>query len=132
MAVNTSIFNDQRTYGNGLITIQGAFTDSGSAVVVTHGKGFTITRDAANKVYKVVLTAGFKGLHSAQATINAPASTGAGAFSHPGFALCGDLQSDFVTFFIYPYNFAGTQGLMGATNTPLEFALVLSISSLNP
>lgn len=124
------IYNDSRTYGNGIVTVQGAFTDNGSAAVVVHGKGFTVTRGA--NAYKVVLSGSVLGLHSAQAQINAPASTGDNTFAHPGFAICGDLQTDNVTFFIYPYNFAGAQGFMGSTTTLLEFSLICSISNLNP
>lgn len=126
-----AIYATAQTYGNGMVTFQGGFTDSGSAAIVVHGKGFKVVRGVTGGVYKVTLQSTVKSIHSCQAQVNAPASTADGAFSHPGFAVAGDLQSDGVTFYVYTYNFAGSQGYMGSTTTICEFEANCTTSSLN-
>lgn len=134
MASGSGIFNAEQTYGNGLVTMQGSFTDNGTTVTVTHGKGFTVARASTTGCYLVTLQYGFKGMHSGQVAVNSPASTGNGSFSHPGFGLAGDLQSNSNQnnqFYIYSYNSSTTQAWLGTTAICC-FECVFSMSNLNP
>jgi len=127
-----AIYNDSQTYGNGLVTLQGTFSDSGTTITVLHGKGFTVARGGTFAgCYKVVLASGVKGLHSVQADVATVNTIASATVVHPGFAATSDLAADTQTFYIYTYNFAGTQVTLVAT-TSCTFAVVGSLSALNP
>lgn len=132
MATGSAIFNVPQTYGNGLVTVQGVFTDNSGTITIAHGKGWTVARSGTTGIYKLVLTAGAKGLHWGDCNIGAPASQTTTAYSHPGFGLCGDLQSDGVTMYLYTYNSSAVGAWPGSSTTPVQFRLMLSMSNLNP
>ena len=132
MAAASGIFNTPQIYGNGLVLMQGGFTDGGTPTVA-HGKGFTVARTTVNGCYKIVLQYSWKGMHSCQCDIVAPASQLANAYAHPGWAVPGDLQSDGQTFYLYTYQYtSGTQTWAPGSGTIVEFESILSGSALNP
>lgn len=132
MASGAAIFNEQQTYGNGLVNMQGTLTFSNGTgtFAVSHGKGFTCTRTITG-VYKVVLTPSFKGIHAVDGNMTLPASQGASAPSHPGFVQAGDLQSDAQSFYLYTYNSSASSADPASGNL-VNFNVVVSMSSLNP
>lgn len=131
MASGAAIFNEQQTYGNGLVNLQGTltFSNGSGAFTISHGKGFTAVRSTTG-VYKITLTPSFKGIHAVDANMSIPASQGASAPSHPGFAQCSDLQSDNQSFYIYTYNSSAASADPGSGNL-MNFNVVVSMSSLN-
>lgn len=140
MAATSGINNVPQIYGNGLVLMQGGFTDGGTPTVA-HGKGFSVARTTVVGCYLVTLTYGFKGAHSIQVDIVAPASQLANAYSHPGWAIPGDLQvgtsngvsTNGNTFYVYTYQYtSGTQTWIPGSGTLCEFTAILSQSNLNP
>jgi hypothetical protein len=122
-----SIWVDKMCYGIGQVDYVGGFTTNGSTATIVHGKGYTVSRAAAG-TFLVKVTTPFKTMLTSAADLVAPAAQG-NTFTHPGFAVTGDLQSDGQTFDVYTYNFAGTQGDPAST-VLIEFAITLS-NSLN-
>ena len=130
MAQSGAIWVDKMCYGIGQVDYAGAFTVNANVATVAHGKGFTVVWSNANGYFTVKLNTAFKGMIDGGASLNAPATQG-NAYTHPGFAVVGDLQSDGQSFAIYTYQFAGTQ-LNPTSNTFIEFAITVSNSLTNP
>lgn len=136
MATGSAIFNEQQTYGNGLVNMQGTltFSNGAGAFTITHGKGFSVTR-VTTGVYKLTLApglqGGFLGMHANDASLTLPASQGGVSPTHPGFAQCGDLQADKQSFYIYTYN-SSVAAADPASGSLLSWNFVGSMSNLNP
>ena len=128
MSQSGAIWVDKMCYGIGQVDYVGTFTTNGTTCTIVHGKGFTVTR-AASGAYLVKLSTPFKAMLDSGVTITAPAAQG-NTFTHPGFGICGDLQSDGQTFDVYVYNFAGSQGDPSST-TLIAFAVTVSNSNTN-
>ena len=122
-----------QTYGQGEVTIKGAFIEPSTTPTVVHGKGWTVARTASTGCYLVTLQQGFKAVLSGSACCNAAASVGVATYTHPGFAICGELQASANTFYIYVYSVAATQQWIAsaAAGTLVEFDLICSTSLLN-
>ena len=131
MSGSGAVWSNKQSYGIGMVEYEGAFTYNGTNASLIHGKGYTVTRSSTAGLYTIKLQTAFVALISGSASLNFNANTTITAWTHPGFAEVGGLQTDNQSFYITTFAFNGTQGDPTANNVVVKFRVTVSNSGTN-